>query len=179
MFCNPQPSGQINLFSVSDVSFFITSSTLAASFGSHCLCGILVDSDGRHSARKRHPVDAALPVISHSIYSKQEICFNTSLICLVFSEAVQAFLANVLCHIQISAAAMAVFALEIRTFSVDFGSAAAAYRTCIMLLNFQNDDAFLPCLVLELLPNGRNQSKGGIFSNACQNDISIVFVVFR
>lgn len=98
---------------------------------------------------------------------------------LIFLKAIQAFLSKVLCHIQISAAAMTVFALEIRTFPADFGSALAAHRIDIMLLNLQNDDAFLPCLVLELLPNGRNESKWGIFSDACQNDISIVFVVFR
>lgn len=98
---------------------------------------------------------------------------------LIFLKAIQAFLSKVLCHIQISAAAMTVFALEIRTFPADFGSALAAHRIDIMLLNLQNDDAFLPCLVFQFFSDGRNQTKWGIFSDACQNDISIVFVVFR
>lgn len=53
--------------------FFITSSTLAASFGSHCLCGILVDSGGRYSARKRHLIDAALFVISHAYENSESL----------------------------------------------------------------------------------------------------------
>lgn len=98
---------------------------------------------------------------------------------LILFKAIQTFLSKVLCHIQMSAATVAVFALEIRAFSTHFGSTLTAHRIDIMLLNLQNDDAFLPCFVLELLPDGRNQTKWGIFSNACQNDISIVFVVFR
>ena len=98
---------------------------------------------------------------------------------LILFKAIQAFLAKILCHIQISAATVAVFALEIRTFSTNFGSTLTAHRIDIMLLNLQNDDAFLPCLVFQFFSDGRNQTKWGIFSDACQNDISIVFVVFR
>ena len=82
---------------------------------------------------------------------------------LIFLKAIQAFLSKVLCHIQISAAAMAVFALEIRTFPADFGPALAAHRIDIMLLNLQNDDAFLPCLVFQFFSDGRNQTKWRIF----------------
>ena len=97
---------------------------------------------------------------------------------LIFLKAIQAFLSEVLCHIQISAAAMAVFALEIRTFPADFGSALAAHRIDIMLLNLQNDDAFLPCLVFQFFSDGRNQTKWGIFSDACLDDIAMISVVF-
>ena len=98
---------------------------------------------------------------------------------LILLKAIEAFLPKVLGHVQISAAAVTIDTLEVGSFSANFGSTLTAHRIDIMLLNLQNDDAFLPCLVLELLPNGRNESKWGIFSDACQNDISIVFVVFR
>lgn len=97
---------------------------------------------------------------------------------LILLKAVEAFLPKVLGHVQISAAAVTVDTLEIGSFSANFGSTLTAHRIDIMLLNLQNDDAFLPCLVLELLADGRNQTKRGVFPDACLDDIAMISVVF-
>lgn len=82
---------------------------------------------------------------------------------LILLKAVEAFLPKVLGHVQISTAAVTVDTLEVSSFSANFGSTLIAHRINIMLLNLQNDDAFLPCLVLELLPRTERVEVGNFF----------------